>query len=421
MNPTKYFTTGVMLLWCCLFSLKAIAQMEWQQTNYTQDTKINDFLSWNDADTLFAATYNEGIQMTTDSGESWQTLNNGLSDLNVQALVKKDSLLFAGTFNHGVFISSDKGQNWQSVTDSILNPYVWSMLLRDNRLFAGTELGIYYTDNNGTNWQKATLPPRKAHHRVVFCLAANEEKIIGGTSHYVYESPNNGDNWIQYRVPTESGVFSAVNYQGDILLGTGGDGVLYPTTGSGYSAVPAVIDDHLGVNILSLYEDGVNLISSLTAVNGSDIFLNAISIDEGLEEEQAIVSQLINHQGTLYAGTFDHGIWKYELIPPPLIESPEETTPATDFLDWTSLSVFPNPAGGVKEMVQLQYHVPEDGVISLDLFRENGQHVSTLIQSFELQGDYQIQFDMSQLENGNYYFAYRMGQSIIARPVFLIR
>ena len=416
MRLTSLWTQYVLLPFLCLSSLFLSAQMAWQSTSYTEATKINDFLSWGDS--LYAATSNHGIQMTHDQGQSWQALNSGLSKLNVQALVRKDSLLFAGTLGQGVFVSSNRGQNWQPVSDSLLYSSVLALLVRQGRLLAGTQHGIYYSDNNGDSWQAASLPPRKAHHRMIFCLAANANKIIGGTSDYVYESQDNGTSWIQYKVPTDFGVFTATNYQGDILLGTGGDGLLYPTTGTGYSADPAVIQLD-GVHLQALYADGVNLLSSIATAG---VFFNHIAMNEGLEGDAIHVSEFTSHQGELYAGTFKDGIWKYALIPPPELEQAVEPRVSTEsLLHWTDLQVLPNPAGGDKEVVQLLYHLPQEGRIRLALYHETGQHIATLIDRFELQGDYQTSFDISGLQNGNYYFALHLKQSIIAQPLFLIR
>ena len=222
-------------------------------------------------------------------------------------------------------------------------------------------------------------------------------------------------------MPTHLDILSSTTHQGDILLGTSGHGLLYPTTGTGYSVEPAVIQLEYGVNLHALYADGVNLLSSIARAG---VFFNHVAMNEGLEGEEGLihVSQFVSHQGELYAGTFGGGIWKYALIPPPELEQAVEPTTSTEsLLHWQDLQVLPNPAGGDKEVVQLLYHLPQEGRIRLALYHETGQHIATLIDRFELQGDYQTSFDISGLQNGNYYFALHLKQSIIAQPLFLIR
>lgn len=61
---------------------------------------------------LFAATINNGIFLSTDEGENWQPSNKGLTNLDVRTIAVSGTTLFAGTFGGGLFRSTDNGQNW---------------------------------------------------------------------------------------------------------------------------------------------------------------------------------------------------------------------------------------------------------------------------------------------------------------------
>jgi hypothetical protein len=54
---------------------------------------------------LFAATFTSGVFLSTNHGESWTAVNEGLTDLRVRALAIAGEKLFAGTLGSGVFIA----------------------------------------------------------------------------------------------------------------------------------------------------------------------------------------------------------------------------------------------------------------------------------------------------------------------------
>jgi hypothetical protein len=56
---------------------------------------------------LFAAAPG-GVFLSTDQGESWMPVNEGLTNLGVRALTFAGEKLFAGTIGSGVFISDVK-------------------------------------------------------------------------------------------------------------------------------------------------------------------------------------------------------------------------------------------------------------------------------------------------------------------------
>lgn len=65
--------------------------------------------------TLYASSA-DGVFKSQDAGQSWQTMNTGLSDLNIAALalhLTQPSRLYAATANGIVFRSTDGAATWQ--------------------------------------------------------------------------------------------------------------------------------------------------------------------------------------------------------------------------------------------------------------------------------------------------------------------
>ena len=68
--------------------------------------------------TVFAGIYGDGVFRSTDNGENWTQVNNGLTATFVLSFTTNASEdVFAGTyFGGGVFRSSDTGETWSEKT-----------------------------------------------------------------------------------------------------------------------------------------------------------------------------------------------------------------------------------------------------------------------------------------------------------------
>jgi len=93
------------------------------------------------------------IFTTTDYGETWTRITNGIPDGHAVYVVKEDlrnpDLLFAGT-EFGCFTSVDRGQSWHRFMRGLPTVAVHDLVIhpRDNDLIAGTHgRGIYICDD----------------------------------------------------------------------------------------------------------------------------------------------------------------------------------------------------------------------------------------------------------------------------------
>ena len=97
-------------------------------------------------DTLYAATNNSGVFKSKNGGASWSPANSGLtegiSSLAIDPL--NPNTLYAGTWDHGVFKSTDAGSTWNAVNSGLTTLSVRSLVMdpKDStRLYAGTDGG----------------------------------------------------------------------------------------------------------------------------------------------------------------------------------------------------------------------------------------------------------------------------------------
>ena len=101
----------------------------------------------NNADHLTLATRGNGILVSKDGCQSWHESNTGLGSLFVNTLAfdtKNPETIYAGT-DGGGYISTDSGQTWRQVNDGLLGATViYSLLVdKDSNVFATTPYGIF--------------------------------------------------------------------------------------------------------------------------------------------------------------------------------------------------------------------------------------------------------------------------------------
>ena len=135
-----------------------------------------------------------GVFKSTDRGNNWTQINNGLSSLetNVLAVDPNDSdVLYLGTDDDGIYKSINGGENWKKliptasfgVGDIIVDPQ------NSNNVYMGTvdyfrlsesrgvlgDFGVYKSTDGGTTWEEFNSG---LNHLGVFSLELSEENRI---------------------------------------------------------------------------------------------------------------------------------------------------------------------------------------------------------------------------------------------------
>lgn len=120
---------------------------------------------------IFAGT-DGGIARSTDDGDSWDTLSNGLTNNTIASLaINSNGLIFAGAQSYGIFdtnhiyLSTDNGNSWIHSDFGISDPIdidVKGIAVNSlNHVFAGASRnfgdnstigGVYFSTDNGNSW-----------------------------------------------------------------------------------------------------------------------------------------------------------------------------------------------------------------------------------------------------------------------------
>jgi photosystem II stability/assembly factor-like uncharacterized protein len=142
---------------------------------------------------VFGSTIFGGVGYSTDAGVSWildQTLQNPTT------IISQGNTLFAATFGNGVFRSFDGGRNWTPANDGLLTRRINTLFVGGTYVFAGADSGVFRSSNGGNTWVRASSGLPGSYRGSVLSLGAKDGFLFAGTaSDGVYRSSDNGDRW----------------------------------------------------------------------------------------------------------------------------------------------------------------------------------------------------------------------------------
>lgn len=154
---------------------------------------------------LFAGNrFGAGVFHSSNAGNLWTAVNNGLSNTAITGIAQAGDNLFAA--GSGVSMSSDHGVTWTNVNSGIPASgfFSCSVAVRGTKIFCGTSKdGVYISENNGNTWS-AVNNGLTGDGLKINNLAVSGSNIFAGTSGGVYLSANDGASWIAVLPATDT-------------------------------------------------------------------------------------------------------------------------------------------------------------------------------------------------------------------------
>lgn len=177
-------------------------------------------------DNIFVCVNSYGIYYSGNGGETWDELNDGLTDLRVYTIaIHPDGAMLAGTRSDGVFRSLDGGENWSPTSLTAIDNR--AIVINDHGDVFATAywLGVHKSIDHGETW----IPPTTGMQKVMSLSIGPGGTLYAGTiENAVYYSPDEGDTWIHSTEGlTNWDVRSnfVCNSTGDVFAGSNGGGV----------------------------------------------------------------------------------------------------------------------------------------------------------------------------------------------------
>jgi photosystem II stability/assembly factor-like uncharacterized protein len=176
--------------------------------------------------TMYACGLDQGVWKTTNNGANWMTINDGLTNIQVQAMAlckNSSQVLYAGTApgtNDGVYKSTDGGTLWTRIVNGIAEPVgtlgVQALMVHPTNpnivyctIFNGAANatnGLYKTTDGGANWFAIINGIGTIKNFLSLAMSpADPNTIYAGSSFdiptqlgpsAIYKSTDGGANWV---------------------------------------------------------------------------------------------------------------------------------------------------------------------------------------------------------------------------------
>jgi photosystem II stability/assembly factor-like uncharacterized protein len=426
----KFFTT--------LFALLVFANISYSQNSWTvvstlpsPQPNINS-ISVVSQNIIWVACDGGRVYRSTNAGVNWVLRNTGLGTVNLSGISATDSTnCWVGNNSGTIFRTSDGGLTWTSqftISGGFVNGI--KMFSTTHGFCYGDPTGtgqpyqFRYTTNGGTNWLLSTTAP----------VAANEFGVINA-----WDWTDSSNIWVGSANLTASATtakiyrtatgYSAGPWLSATATGTGGTAGLY-FQAIGFSSVLNGMAGSNGNNFVRTSDGGLTWttapnppgVATFAAINmigikdgsgtirvvlqdGNSVYqvfrttnlganwtnepLPAAGSSNGMQHMQFLNANLGYGGGNL--GTF------LRYGPATGILGNGNTTPE----NYVLAQNYPNPFNPV---TQIEYAIPVNSLVTVKVYDVMGREVSTLVNETKPAGNYQVQFDASNLNSGVYFY-----------------
>lgn len=165
-------------------------------------------------------------QTSTDGGATWGMVVNGLDAISGQwpivALTSIGTNLFAGTKGGGMYLSTNNGQHWTQINEGLSERYVDCLASLGTTVFMGAYRGVFRTTNNGATWSTAGL----SGTNVVSLATWGNKLIAAADDEGLFLSTDHGSSWSPISIGLEGFRIQHAQAHGSYLfVGTLSNGV----------------------------------------------------------------------------------------------------------------------------------------------------------------------------------------------------
>lgn len=199
-------------------------------------------------ETLFI-TMADHVFKSTDGGDSWKELANGLdnkytySTVVMSPVFDVDQTVFLSSTGDGVYRSQDGGASWTKIVAGLDRPDIGLLAISPaygsdgTLLAAAADGGLYKTDDGGENWHEV-IDADTTVTALAFSPDPDQALVVAGDQKgRLWTSGDNGDTWrIGYRLPepdliTAIAISNQVSDDGTFFVGTEAHGLFKTVDG----------------------------------------------------------------------------------------------------------------------------------------------------------------------------------------------
>lgn len=373
------------------------------------------------SDVIYVGCTNGRVQVTTAGGTTWTNITSGLPNLSVSRIAIQPNqpntayVAYSG-FSSGnkVYKTTNRGATWSNVSSNLPNIPINSIIVNHNdanHIIAGTDLGVFSTTNGGVFWFKdgSAMPNVPVYD---LDIRTSDNKIVAAT---------HGRSMFTATLPQGGSSGQTVNLIYDD--GTPTSGYYFTTNGSGSAVRMSPPMANCKILTVSFYITSVNAgtatfkpiiygssgnspgtalvnFAPVTASNtnawntwsveNSNLFVNTDfyvgMIYDGVNQPAYGYDPVSNNRGW----DFENNIWSaypWTYFMRASVQTPVGIVEfSTEIPAEYKLSQnYPNP---FNPSTRIEYFIPEEGKISLEIFDINGNLVATIADNVHAAGKY---------------------------------
>jgi hypothetical protein len=414
----------------------------WQQTATTPEgSGVTDMLVRESNQHIFVATGSfdwpsgdlGGVRRSTDDGATWENLNDVFVARTI--IDGADGNLYSSIWDfpqdEGLYRSTDNGNNWGNALvtvpsgDNIFSIAVNTTTI-PNTIFAGTRNGPLRSTDNGVNWAPVINGiPQNSWVRDIEVDSGGY--VVAATTNGMFTSTNNGDVWEQasgiavgdtivkiifdYPLVTENAGGSTR------LLGGSDDGNIYESFRESKYLTSTLIAIFGGseisgmfIMVLQTQNEKVHGVSTFPKGSEGGFYLSSDNGTSWQQNNQGLPSNpktsalsgfKLSASIKYHIGTFDNMNGGAKIFSLDYSTSDVEPISTSVPDDYKLLQNYPNP---FNPNTTIQFSVPEEGFVTLDIFSSLGEKISTLISENLNAGTYKYDWNAADLPSGIYFY-----------------
>jgi photosystem II stability/assembly factor-like uncharacterized protein len=146
--------------------------------------------------TVFAGTMSDGMLLSADGGETWQSSNAGLFDHDVRGVATLEEGVILSATSTGLFRSGNGGRRWSPFGDlPDLAPVNALASVEIGVLFAAVEsMGLWHSRDGGARWTR--IAPDQVPAEIDLIAVSPVDRLVGITGATgAFRSADNGKIW----------------------------------------------------------------------------------------------------------------------------------------------------------------------------------------------------------------------------------
>jgi hypothetical protein len=367
-------------------------------------------------------TFSGGVFRSTDDGNNWTEINNGVNNYVWSIVTNVEGHVFAGTSN-GVYRSTNNGLNWAAINNGLIISNIYAMVIDyKGYAYAGSSLGGVYRSVDPTTpiqmanvriaisaqWNMLSLPVSKADTRVIslFPNANSAAFSYNGNSYQEEDTLLNGlGYWLKF---PNAEIVNLFGYS--VTVDT-------ITVSNGWNMISS-LSVPLPVNSITSIPDGI-VTSQFFGYTG--IYENADTILPGKaywvkvsEPGRLILNSTIARSATNQVKI----VFINEMPPSPPDYSSGYSEVNNIPTDYFLEANYPNP---FNPTTVIKYALPKAENVNLKIFNMLGQEIKTLVNGVQDAGFKSVVFEASNLSGGVYIYRLQAGAYVSMKKMILLK